>query len=140
MVRGISYVRLSSSLPCAFLCLPNKQPICYKLALEAIKNKGVDAPSTVHLDFEQAEIKAVKEVYPESHIVTCHVHWRRALREKLGKIGLLPYSNRDATIQVTEIKEDVIKKLFVTGLSEEVLDTLFPPEGGCCRGVRTVYC
>ena len=60
------------SLPCAFFCLPNKQPICYKLALEAIKNKGVDAPSTVHLDFEQAEIKAVKEVYPESHIVTCH--------------------------------------------------------------------
>ena len=55
---------------------------------------------TSMLDYEADEIKVTKEVLSESNIITCQVHWHRALRKKLTDIGLVPHCNRDITIQV----------------------------------------
>ena len=72
----------------------------YRAALTAIKDKDVTDSVHAHVDNEAAEIKVIKEVLSESNIITCQVHWHRALRKKLTDIGLIPYCNRDITIQV----------------------------------------
>ena len=44
-------------------------------------------------------MKALKIVYPESNIVACDTHWKRALRTNLQKIGLLSDYNQDTYLQ-----------------------------------------
>ena len=87
------------SIPCAFFLLPDKKPASYQIALDALKSQGVPGPQIVHLDFEKAEIKAFNEEYSDSEIVTCFVHWDRAIRKKLSDLKLVPYVNRDIRIQ-----------------------------------------
>lgn len=88
------------SLPCAFYLLPNKQPETYRRALKAIKDKGVSNPAKVHVDFERAEINAVKEELENSDIITCQVHWHRALRKNLTDIGLISFYNKSIEAQL----------------------------------------
>ena len=88
------------NLPCAFFLLPNKQPESYTLALEALMKKEVSPPAVVHVDFERAEHKAIRKLMPESRIVTCLVHWHRALREKLADLKMMSMYNQDITLQV----------------------------------------
>lgn len=88
------------SVASAFFLLPDKNTSSYKLALKCLKDNDVDGPELIHVDFEQAEIKSIKEVFPDSKLVTCEVHWKRALRTKMQKLGLLPYYNRNCQVQV----------------------------------------
>ena len=88
------------SLPCAFYLLPNKQPETYRRALKAIKDKGVSNPAKVHVDFERAEINAVKEELENGDIITCQVHWHRALRKNLTDVGLISFYNKSIEVQI----------------------------------------
>jgi len=75
-------------VPLIFALLENKRTDSYVEVLEALKE--VDSslnPSTVILDFEKAEHKAFKEVFPTSTIHGCLFHfaqsvWRRIRGEK----------------------------------------------------------
>ena len=88
-----------ASVACAFFLLPDKQATTYKLALDALVDKEVPGPDLVHVDFEASEIKAIRDCMPASKIVTCQVHWKRALRKKMTELGILPFYNRSAQIQ-----------------------------------------
>ena len=87
------------SLPVAYFLLPNKVTTSYQEALQCIKDLGVDKVEMFHCDFELAMIKAIKTVYPDVKIEGCDVHWKRALREAQGRVGLLRHSEADITIQ-----------------------------------------
>ena len=95
----VARTRHGVSLPCCYFLLPDKKPASYQLALNALKSHGVEGPRTVHLDFEKAEFKAFNEEYPNTEIVTCLVHWDRAIRRKQTDLKLIPFINRDITIQ-----------------------------------------
>ena len=106
------------SVASAFFLLSDKQATTYKLALNALVEKEVPGPELVHIDFESSEIKAIKECLPHSKIVTCQVHWKRALRKKMVDLGILPFYNNSCLIQtffrkIWAIgfvpKEDVVK-------------------------------
>ena len=95
----VARTRHGVSLPCCYFLLPDKKPASYQLALNALKSHGVEGPRTVHLDFEKAEFKAFNEEYPNTEIVTCLVHWDRAIRRKQTDLKLIPFINRDITNQ-----------------------------------------
>ena len=106
------------SVASAFFLLPDKQASTYKLALNALTEREVPGPDLVHIDFEASEIKAIKECLPHSKIVTCQIHWKRALRKKMVELGILPFYNNSCLIQTYFRKiwamsfvpqEDVIK-------------------------------
>ena len=78
----------------AYFLLPNKVTSSYQVALECIKDLGVDRVEMFHCDFELATIKAIKTVYPDVKIEGCDVHWKRALREAQGRVGLLRHSEK----------------------------------------------
>ena len=88
------------SVPCAFYRLPDKNEKSYTAALEAIKGKDVGAPCKIHVDFERAKINAIREVYPDSEIVTCQVHWQMALSKNLTEHGLITFYNKAIEAQV----------------------------------------
>ena len=52
-----------------------------------------------HLDFEDAAIKAAKKVWPDTRIVTCDTHWKRALRNGQSQSGLTAMVNQDSDMQ-----------------------------------------
>lgn len=87
------------SIPTAFYMLPAKDFATYRMVFENMKEKGVVPPHNFHLDFEAASIKAITTVYPQSNIVACDTHWKRALRTNLQKVGLLSDYNQDYELQ-----------------------------------------
>ena len=87
------------SIPTAFYMLPAKDFQTYKLVLENMKARGINAPQNFHIDFESAAIKAIKSVYPESQIVACDTHWKRAIRTNIQKSGLMVDYNQDIDFQ-----------------------------------------
>ena len=86
-------------IPAAWYLLPSKDYQTYKLVLENLKDKGVPAPHNFHVDFEAASIKAIKAVYPESNVLGCDAHWKRAIRTNLQKFGLVSVYQQDASCQ-----------------------------------------
>ena len=100
-------------IPAAWYLLPAKDYPTYQLVLENLKAKGVPAPHNFHVDFEAASIKAVKAVYPESNIVGCDAHWKRAIRKKLQKFGLTTNYQEDVSFQT------YIRKLWCLSLVPE---------------------
>ena len=63
---------LGISFPALFFLLPNKSYPTYKSCMEKMRELGIQSPDKFHLDFEAAAIKAAKEVWPDTRIVTCH--------------------------------------------------------------------
>ena len=50
--------------PCAYTLLPNKKSDTYDQALFKLKQLLDYSPKTIHIDFEQAVIKAIKNIFP----------------------------------------------------------------------------
>ena len=89
----------STSIPCAFFLLPSKEYAVYKMVLDCLKSKDVEAPEKIHMDFEGGPLKAVKAVYPISKIITCDFHWKQCLVRQLQKLGLQKSYNTDVEVQ-----------------------------------------
>ena len=79
--------------------LPNKTAVTYRKVLTTLRNLGIEQVETFHCDYEQSVTKAITSVYPGVKIEGCDVHWKRSLRSKQAKIGLLRHSDDSITIQ-----------------------------------------
>ena len=99
--------------------LPNKEASTYKMVLENLVKHGLSDPQQIHLDFEPSASKAAKCVFPNCKVIGCDTHWKRCLRERMSKVGLLSYYNQDVQIQTA------IRKLWALSLVpvEDVVDT-----------------
>ena len=84
----------------AWFLLPTKTTLSYETALQALIDKGVSGPMTVHLDFEIAEHNAFKEKYPGATVAGCDFHFKQALKKNLKKFGLGQVYNTDSDLQV----------------------------------------
>ena len=84
----------------AWFLLPTKTALSYETALQALLDKGVSGPMTVHLDFELAEHNAFKEKYPSAAVAGCDFHFKQALKKNIKKFGLGQVYNTDSDLQV----------------------------------------
>ena len=82
-----------------FYSVGNKEYTTYKIVHNCLKDLGVEAPEDFHVDYEAAAIKVIKEVYPDSNINGCFVHFKRCLRKNLQAKGLLQQYNTDMDVQ-----------------------------------------
>ena len=90
---------LGISFPALFFLFPDKSYPTYKSCMEKMRELGIQSPDKFHLDFEAAAIKAAKEVWPDTRIVTCDTHWKRALRNGQSQSGLTAMVNQDSDMQ-----------------------------------------
>ena len=79
IVRSLTGV----TVPCSYFLLPNKEYHTYKFMFQTIKNLGLVPPRTFYCDFESGIIKAMSEVFPETNIVCCDAHFKRAVRKHI---------------------------------------------------------
>ena len=89
----------SISVPVAWFLLPNKEYSTYMKVLTCLKERGLKAPRQFHVDFEIAVMKAIRDVFPESKIIGCSVHFRRNIKKHLQDKGLLQHYMTDTEIQ-----------------------------------------
>ena len=84
-----SLTTCGESLPSAFFLLPDKKPKTYEKCLNSLTQVQIDPPKRILIDFEQSEIKALKEAYKDSidniEIDGCLVHFKRNIRKYLIK-------------------------------------------------------
>ena len=98
-------------LPCAFFFLPSKEYQVYKIMFQQLKMANPDiSPSTWNLDFEWATMKAAMEIFPDSRIQGCIVHFKRCLRRKLQELGLSDCANKNLDMMVW------LRKIWSVGL------------------------
>ena len=90
-----------ASVPAAFFLLPDKRTPTYKFCLEQFLLLGIQPPPKIYIDFEGAEIKAVKQTFknPNLKLVGCDTHWKRNIRKQLGQKGLLEEYNSNTDLQ-----------------------------------------
>ena len=65
-------------VPVGWFLLPSKEYTVYKAVLQFLKEEhDITALEVCHLDFENAESKAMKEVFPNVRIVGCDFHFKQ---------------------------------------------------------------
>ena len=64
-----------------------------------LKNLGVTDPPIFHCDFENGIIKSIKDVYPNSRILCCDTHFKRAIRTNIQRHHLMAVYNTDPRLQ-----------------------------------------
>ena len=85
----------------AFFLLPDKTYNTYLAILTHLRNEqGVTGRKYFHLDFKSAAIKAVRNVFPDTIIVGCDVHFKKCLKEAVKSSCLVPYVNAYPQIQL----------------------------------------
>ena len=87
------------SVPVAWFLLPNKEYSTYKKILTCLKERDIMAPKQFHVDFETAVIKAIRDVYPDTNIVGCSVHFRRNIKKHVQSKGLMQVYMTDKEVQ-----------------------------------------
>ena len=75
--------KTSVTVPCCYYLLPNKEYKTYKAMFQSLKDGGLTAPKSFHCDFEAAIFKALIEVFPETEIICCDAHFKRAVRSHI---------------------------------------------------------
>ena len=63
--------------PSAYMLLPNKRSVTYTHALEILMRETNSAPISIAIDFEQAVIRASRNVFPNVAIQRCVFHWKK---------------------------------------------------------------
>ena len=107
-------------IPCAYSLLPDKRSSSYQYVWQTVRDiVNPASPKTILVDFEQAEIKACREVYPEADISGCFFHFKKALEANIGKKGCKKQVNETAKYQ--KILNYLLALAFVP--CEEVNDT-----------------
>ena len=86
--------------PCACTLLPNKKSDTYDQALFKLKQLLDYSPKTIHIDFEQAVIKSIKNIFPNCEIRGCFFHWKKSIYTNIGLKHCLPLYNDEEAFQV----------------------------------------
>ena len=81
------------ALPLAWALLPNKTRATYDELFGALHDAmvaqfGDSGQHTVLVDFEQAAIQALRQVFPESRVKGCSFHFRQAIYRRVQQEGL----------------------------------------------------
>ena len=84
---------LNGTLPLLYTLLPNKTKNVYTLFLNelrtaAINNDLVLNPKYVTVDFEQAVIRSLKNVFPNTLVKGCNFHYNQCIFRKIQELGL----------------------------------------------------
>lgn len=85
----ISGERDKWKIPLVYVLCCEKNTATYRTIFGQIKKKQPQFnPLQINVDFEQAAIKALKEIFPNAHIQGCHFHFSKNIVQNLGKNGL----------------------------------------------------
>ena len=80
--------------PLAYCLLEDKHHLSYQQCLTEISRAApLFNPSSVMLDFETAEHKAIRQVFPNCTIKGCLFHWKQAVSRRLLKINSYTSNN-----------------------------------------------
>jgi hypothetical protein len=114
--------------PLVFLLLPNKTSVTYKKAFELVKTAlpGVDWNTEYfNIDFEQAVIKALKEVLPNCRIALCFFHLGQSIWRFIGEKGLrvLYQAEEGARLLIGKLKV-FIKNIFLSNFHVKLSNIL----------------
>ena len=80
----------------AYCLLPNKRADSYKSALREIKSAApLWSPDGIVIDYEKAEIKAIKEIFPDVALAGCHFHFNQSLLRRFRTMGSIYKENEE---------------------------------------------
>ena len=129
-------------LPACFCLLPNKDKPTYTMMWTKI-HQAVESysPSTLVLDMEPASADTFLNIFGQVKIIYCYFHWRKALRDQLGRKHCLTDVQQDPvfnniyrlTTALAFVPPEKITEVFIgvlepmveeneENLSEEALD------------------
>ena len=77
-----------TTVPCAYIVMNGKSTEAYEDVFKAIKKLSKNDPETIHVDFEEAIHKAIKNVFPRCSIIGCNFHWNQACLRNVKSAGL----------------------------------------------------
>ena len=86
--------------PSAYMLLPNKRSVTYSHALEMLMRETNSAPISIAIDFEQAVIRASRNVFPNVAIQGCVFYWKKNLFSHVGKKGCLRLFYEEENFQI----------------------------------------
>ena len=87
--------------PCAYALLQSKNSAIYKHLLTVLKKETEHTPKFVQIDFEQAVIKSVRDVFGERTVVRgCRFHRKKNLFFQVGQKGCLDLFYHNENFQV----------------------------------------
>lgn len=92
--------------PVLYALLPDKTEETYvRLFNAVIKIWPQFNPDWISIDFERAEINAIRQVFPNASIRCCFFHLVKNMKKKLSEEGLIPKynSNADFALQARQI-------------------------------------
>ncbi|KAI1695005.1 MULE transposase domain-containing protein [Ditylenchus destructor] len=103
----VLYVRLAHTfVPVLFCLMSNRVASTYISVLEKIKELRPDVnPQSFSLDFESAEIGAIRQVFPNTQLEGCFFHFQKAVLRYWKLIGLAD-APRDAKKVPSKVKHD----------------------------------
>ena len=79
-------------IPGCFVLCSHKSKDIYKLIFKEVAQvilQGLYRVERITIDFESAEIEAIKEVFPKIELIGCKFHFQQALFRKAKKKGLI---------------------------------------------------
>lgn len=87
------------SYAAGYIFLPNKSSKTYKFLFTSLRDllleSGPISLANWQIDFESSVLKEIKAVFGSKiNVKGCHVHFRRNLRRRLAKIGLISVVNK----------------------------------------------
>ena len=85
--------------PCVYALLCDKSTVSYQKFFEIVKTIAPDGPEEVLIDLESAPINMYKHFWPDIVTEACEFHFKKALRDQLGKKGCLPLYNSNPRVQ-----------------------------------------
>lgn len=93
-------------LPLIFVLLSGQSTVSYQQCLMEILNlctqKGLQfSPKIVHVDFEEAMMKAIRQVLPTATIKCCRFHLGQAWWRKIQNLGL-SYDYKDSNSEISK--------------------------------------
>lgn len=76
-------------MPLVFVLCTNRTTATYTTIFEKLKaDQPTFNPKQINIDFEQATIKAIKEIFPEANIQCCYFHLLQSVVRNLSTNGL----------------------------------------------------
>ena len=78
----------SVTIPCVYALLPDKNQFTYADLYQKLRPHIASTPEEVMVDFEQANINALKESFPGAHIQGCYFHFSQCIWRKIQSSGL----------------------------------------------------
>ena len=87
-----------TSVPCAYYMMEDKSALSYEMIFDALKNRGVQPPKVLMIDFEDDVMKATKSALETVQLSLCNVHYKRTLEKKMRKLGLWREDREDIKV------------------------------------------